>query len=750
MRYVGKSCPIHDAKEKVTGNAMYAGDMELPNMLHMALKFSTIPHGFVKNLDCTKALNYPGVVDVIHCFNTTNKEYNQYQTQFGQELYHTNRLFNSHVRYVGDRIAGVIARSSKIAREALELIEVEYEDFPFSISMKETLSGKIDNIHETGAVFDCGTLINGELPTDEELIEISSETNLSRINHICMETHACVADYNKYTDSLTIYSPNQTVYGIRSILGDLFEMEYNKIRVVKTTMGGSFGAKQEWILEPVVAAAALKVKRPVKLVFSRAETIISTFSRSPMHFDSKHWFTKDGRLIGLESSLNLEAGAYLGNSINYARTVGHKLHRAYKYPFLKFNAKAIITNTIISGAFRGWTSPEATIMLEHGINVAAKRLNIDPIDIRLMNIMHEGDIDQLSNKGIGSFRADKALIQGRKHFEWDKKKEEVLKFNAINKRYKIGIGVGLGAHVNSFYPSKTDYARVDLRMSETGGVDVNITLHDHGCGTVQAFKMIAAEALEIDIEKINIGEGDTKSTPLDVGCFSSRTIFVQGRALIECVKEFKIVLRKCFAKLTGADFNDISVSKGNIYSNDKTICMSFSEIAFKAQQILKQEIFASINYIPDTNPGVCGAHFAMVKVDTYTGMTKLLDYLAVHDVGQAINREICIAQVQGAVVMGAGAVISEHVITRANGKPSGNLKDYHVITAAEIPVIKVELIEDRGTEGPYGAKSIGEVAHTPVSATIIAAINCALDSELNNIPLSPDVIVEYLKERGCK
>lgn len=748
MRYIGKSYPIHDAGSKAAGRAVYAGDMELKGMLHMALLFSTIPHGIVKHLDCSKALALPGVVDVIHCFNTTEKEYNQYQTQFGQDLVHTARIFNSHVRYVGDRIAGVIAETEAIARKAVSLIEVEYEEMAYSLDMFDTLTGKIDGIHGTGAVFEGGEHVTGTKPEGEGLVEIHTATDLSRINHICMETHACVADYDRYGDELTVYSPNQTVYGIRTILGDIFEMDYNRIRVIKTTMGGSFGGKQEWVLEPVAAAAALRTGRPVKLVFNRSETMVSTYSRAPMHFDADFVFSEDGTLKGVDCDLLLDAGAYLGNSLNYARTVAHKLFRGYKYPYCRFHSRVALTNTIIGGAFRGWTSPEATIMFEHNMNMAARKLKMDPVDLRIKNVMHPGDEDPLIDTPIGNFKAEEALRQGREHFEWDKRKEEVRTFNQENTRYKRGLGVALGAHVNSFYPSKTDYARVDMRLSETGSVHCNITLHDHGCGTVTAFQMIAAEELGLPLNKVAVGEGDTRYTPLDVGCFSSRTTFVQGRATVECARKFKARLADHASRLAGVPAEDMVVEEETVHSVSRPeICYTWSQIADQSQQVLKQEVFVSYEYIPDSNPGVAGAHYALVEVDTYTGMTKILDYLAVHDIGQAINREICVAQTQGAVVMGSGAALSEHVITRANGRPCGSLKDYHVINSFEAPTVRVEFIEDGETEGPYGAKSIGEVCHTPVTAAVVGAVNDALDSDMNSIPLSPDVITGYLRER---
>lgn len=751
MRYVGKSCPIHDARQKAAGRAVYAGDMELKGMLYAAVLFSAVPHGIVKKLDCAKALAFPGVVDVAHCFNTTQKEYNRYQSQFNQKIIPTERVFNSHVRFVGDRIGAVIAESEEAAREAVKLIEVEYEELPYSLDAFETLKGTIDNVHPAGAVFECTDMTTGQMPKEEGLVTVQAVTELSRINHVCMETHACVADYDKYSGELTIYSPNQTVYGIRTLIGDIFEMDYSRVRVVKTTMGGSFGAKQEWVLEPVAAAAAIRVGRPVKLVYNRTETMVSTYGRSPMHFDSAFTFGPDGSLKGVDCDLLLDAGGYLGNSINYARTVGHKLFRGYKYPYCHFHARAAITNTIVSGAFRGWTSPEATIMFEHGMNMGAKALGMDPVELRLKNVMHPGDADPLGNIPIGNFRAAEALIQGREHFDWEKRKEENLRFNRESRRYKRGLGVALGAHVNGFYPSKTDYARVDMRLTETGSVQMNITLHDHGCGTVTAFQMIAAEALGIPMEQVSLGEGDTRYTPLDVGCFSSRTTYVQGQAVCRCAKRFKERLKEHVSILSGAPKEELVVENQLVYSKkDPRISYTWSRIADESQQVYMHEVFVSEEYVPDTNPGVAGAHFAYVEVDTYTGMTKILDYLAVHDIGQAINREMCIAQTQGAVIMGAGAALLEHVVTKPNGQPMGSLKDYHLINCFEAPQVRVELIEDGGTEGPYGAKSIGEVCHTPVTAAVVGAVNDALGSDMNQIPLTPDVICKYLEKREEK
>ncbi len=750
MQYVGKSLPIHDAEEKATGRAIYAGDMNLTNMAHMAIVFSPIPHGKVKSINCEKALNMEGVVDIIHCFNVEHNEYNRYKTQLGQALIQKECIFNEHVRFVGDRVAAVIAETEEIARKAVKLVEVEYEEYEFAITHQEALAGKIDNVYADGAVYDAIPISLGE-KTTEDVVTISTTAELARINHICMETHSCVVDYNRYSKQITIYSPNQAVFGIRTVISEMFNLDFNNVRVIKTTMGGSFGAKQEWILEPVVVAAALKVGRPVKLVYNREETIRSTISRAPLSADCSISYTKDGWMKDLSCDVSLNAGAYLGNSFNYITTFGSKLFKAYNFNSVEFTGRAVITNSSVNGAFRGWTSPEATIMLEHNVNMAARALGIDEVDIRVKNAMKPYQEEAKSHVNIGNYRAIEALETGREKFEWDKKKKEIKEFNATSKRYKRGVGVGLGGHLSSFYPVKTDFARVEMRITESGTVRCNVTIHDHGCGTVTAFKMIAAEALGISVDDVKVTEGDSDVTPFDIGCFSSRTTYVIGKTTYECANVLKQRMKSHFAELENVDIENVEFDGKTIF--DKTnpeLKYSWTKLVEKSQQILKHELFVSHETVTTSNDLVCGAHFAMVEVDTYSGMTKILDYLAMQDVGQAINREMCIAQTQGAVIMGAGGALTERIKYRKNGVPFSSLKDYHLINAYEAPNIKVELIEAGDTEGPYNAKSIGEACHVPVTAAIVGAVNNALDSDMNSIPLSPDVICEYLAKRGEK
>lgn len=746
MKLVGSSRPLHDALGKVTGETVYAGDMQLAHMTHAALILSTIPHGMVKSIDTTKARALPGVVDILDCFNTTDKKFSRYRTLPWQNVPEQDAIFNQHVRFVGDRIGLVVAETEEIARKAVRLVEVEYEEYPYSLNVQDSLAGKIENVYEEGAVYKGLSMEVGDADAiPEDVVVTTTEMHLSRINHAAMETHCCVANYEKYLDQLTIWSPNQAVFGIRTVVGELLNMPYHKVRVIKTTMGGSFGGKQEWMLEPVAAAAALRVKRPVKLVFNRSEVFTSTISRSPMDAIITSKITKDGQLQSFQVDNTLDAGAYLGNSMDYCGAMSKKFFRCYKYPHMKYDSRAVITNTPVSGAFRGWTSPELYTMLEHNLNMAARKLEMDPLQLRIKNAAPAGTIDLALDETLDNIHLKECLEKGRDSFDWCGKRRADEEFNRQNERFKRGTAVACGGHLSGYFPRIPDFSEVVMRMTESGSVIAHMSLHDHGCGTVEAMRMIIADALGISEDMVLVTEADTGVTPYDVGCFSSRTTYVLGKNAYEASLDMLKIMQNAVARINNFDKDDVVVGEGIVTcKSDPEFRWTYGQAAVKSLQILKEELSVQTKYKNKSNPGVNGAHFAQVEVDTYTGMTRIIDYLAVHDIGQAINREICVGQIQGAVAMGGGAAIYEKVKVRGDGQPIISFKDYHVLNSYEAPKVRVELIEDGSLDGPYGAKSIGEVCHVPVAAAVMGAINQALNAEFDKIPIDPDMIVEYM------
>lgn len=753
MKLVGTERPIHDAKGKASGRLRYTCDLDLQNMVHLAMVFSTIPHGYVTSIDASQALAMDGVYGVYHTFNTPDLRFNHYRTQFkaAQNLPLEESVFQRYVRFVGDRVAAVAAKDAETARKAAALVKVEYEPLPFATTFDEALSGK----HCTEghpAVEDEGHVEVGTRQSDEdEGIVVTIHNELSRLHHAAMETHACVADYDPDSDELTILSPNQAVFGIRTVVADMMNMPYNRVRVIKMPMGGSFGGKQEWLLEPVCAAMAKFLRRPVKLVYSRAEVMNSLYCRGAMRGDMRGVFRKDGTILRIDFDVLLDAGAYIGNSRDYVKAPFGKFFRCYRVPYATLHSRVVSTNTAPSGAFRSWGVAEYYTFMEHLMNKAAETLHMDPVELRLKNVLLPGDMDINMKLPVEQTRTRECLLQGREHFLWAQKQADDAAFNAANHRYKRGTAVACAGHTNTYYTRFNDFAAAESRMCEDGTVQVNVSIHDHGCGSVQAFKMIMGEEMQLPTDLIRMKEADTDHTPYDFGCFSSRSTFVIGRAVQECGKNLRKKVLASAAQMLQAPEEELYLLDGTVRrKGHEETKLTYAQVSQWTILNLRKELFADSRYHNVTNPTVTGTHFAQVEVDTWTGLTRVLDYLALHDVGQAINPGLCIAQTQGAVQMGCGAALREQLTYNPeNGKGVNSLAKYHIMNAPDLPEIRVELIQDGlSKEGPFGAKSLGEISMAPVAAAVTGAVNKALGSDLGTLPMDPDRILEYISKRG--
>lgn len=750
-RLIGVSHPIQDAKGKATGRTRYAADLELPHMAHIAMVFSTIPHGYVTKVDASQALAVEGVFGVFHCFNTPEYRFNRYRSQYSQNLIPEEPVFARRVRFVGDRVAAVAARDLETARRAAALVKVEYQELPHALTFEEALEG-VNCLEGETPLKDEFTLEVGTPPVSaEELVEVTAHTELGRLHHAAMEPHVCVADYDPDLDELTLRSPNQSVHGIRTVVADMLEMPYSRVRVVKTTMGGSFGSKQEWTVEPVAAVLARQLRRPVKLVYDRTAVMRSIVCRGPMRAELTMRFHQDGTLASLALELLSDAGGYIANSADYVRTLVGKMFRCYRIPYGRAHVRLVSSNTPVSGSFRGWSSPEVALILEHTMEKAAKVLNMDPVQLRLKNVLLPGENDPKSGLPMEEVRTRECLLQGAERFQWEEKRREDAAFNAENPRFRRGTAVACGGHGNTYYPRYNDFADVEMRMCEDGSVQVEVSIHDHGCGTGMAFQMIIAEVLELPVDMVRLKEADTAHTPFDFGCYASRSTFVVGRAAQLCALKLRDEILAAAAQKLDTTLDRLYFDGPTVRSkDDSAVNMSYKDVSWYALGTLRRELTAQEKHAVSSNPGVTGTHFAQVEVDTWTGLTRVLDYLAVHDVGQSINPEMCVAQIQGAVQMGCGAALREEIEISPKGQGTCSLSKYHLMNAPDLPDIQVELIQDgRSLDGPYGAKSIGEVSFVPAAPAVAAAVNQALSSDMGRIPMTPDRILEQIAKEGC-
>lgn len=752
-KVIGKELSNDQAYGKVTGQLKYCSDMQTREMLHIRIKPSTVAHGIIRSLDITEALKLSGVKAVYTCENTPDTLYDRGRVDFWETVPNQERLFDRHIRYYGERVAAVAATSEKIAEKACTLIRVEYEELPVAVTVEEAKKEDAVSIHKNGNVYPAFAYERGNYEEAEGELCHKSESHFGRITHLAMETQSCRALYDASAEKVTVWSGCQSVFGVRSTVAEFMGLPYSKVRVIKAPMGGSFGVRQETLLEPLTAYVARDLRADIRLVYTREEQIVSTMMKHSMDGSVESKIKKDGTIVGISFSCELDAGAYLTVSRDYATTIGEKLGKVYRMPNIRFSSRVVCTNTPINGSFRSWGSCEAALLLENHWNMVAKNIGMDPVEFRLKNALRPYERDVVHCISIENVHFEECLTKGRTAFAWEIKKAECKEKNSVQERYRYGIGMAMASHTSSFYPYRVDVASAAARLQEDGSLIVHVGIHDHGCGTVMAMKKIASEVIEINMNKIELNEADSENSLYDHGCYASRTVYSLGQAVKKCCEHILDMSAETAAKVLRCNKSFIRYGDGRFYmetEEEKTVSLSgVSEYAIRTEG---RSIYYANTINAQSNPGVPAVHFTQVEVDTFTGMTRILDCLSVHDVGKAINPDMCRGQVGSGIQQGMGMALCEEIkIHPRSGRTLiTNLKNYDVANACDLPDYQTMLIEEPETSGPFGAKSIGEVVVVPVAPAIVAAVNDALGTNLTRLPLTPPVILEALEQLKVK
>lgn len=747
LRYVGKYVPMHDVRDKVTGRVKYAGDMVLPGMLYAKLVLSDIAHGYIKSIDTSEAEAMPGVRAVFTYRNSPDNLYNSHKWIGGLEVIKDERLFTDKVRYFGDRIAAVVAVDKHTAEKAARLIKVEYEVLPVIISPEDALKNDTVKIHESGNVVFTKELSCGEAEKEMEnaYLVVSDRIETPKVHHAAMETHACIAETDS-SGNITVWTPCQVIFQVQLIISEALGIPESKIRVIKTTLGGSFGGKSQPTIEPVCAFLSQQLKKPVKLVMDRTEAIIGTRTRTKTIGTVKTAVDKEGNIIARDIDMLVDAGAYLTNGTAIAIAMGKKAFKLYRIKNQRYSTTSVYTNTPIGGAARGYGSPQIHAVTEINMENVARELGMDPVELRLRNLVHPYDKDPIGGPDLGNARIIDCVTRGAEAFNW---KERYSRHKEAG-RFVRGVGMACCAHGNGYFGAYPDFITMSLRISGDGYALLKGAVHDLGCGTNTIMMQIIAETLDMDIEKVRLAETDTLVCPFDsAGTQASRVTFVCGGAAMKAAKLLKEKIARYSAGIFECSIEDVIMKNGFIWDrNNETVKMSYGEAATIIQNRYCDEAGETVTYQSPGNPTSYCANFAEVEVDTVTGMVKVLDFLAVHDIGKAINPEFVAGQIQGSIQMGMGMALSEEITFDKNGKVQNDrFGRYMVVNAPDMPDVKVLLIEEGEEFGPYGAKSVGEIATVAAAPAIINAINNALDIRLDSLPATPERIMEKIREK---
>lgn len=760
---VGERVKKVDSTIRATGDAKYTTDLSLPGMLVGKMLRSPYAHANIKSINTEKAEALKGVAAVLTWKDVPRVHYSTAgypkHTIVGMlpvpmDGYIEDKyILDNKVHYYGEPVAAVAAVDEKTAEEALKLIEVEYEVLPAVFDVDEAVKPEAPEVHP-GTSKNCSDKIIKKGDTAKGFAEadyIFEDTyEVGGQQHCCMEPSASLAAFDS-TGKVTLWSTTQVPFHIRRNINEVLGIPMNKIRVVKPALGGGFGERQMPQYELLTVCLAKKAGKPVKIVTSREENLAYSTLRHPMKVKVKMGLSKDGSFTAMDVEVKANAGAYTGHTPYVAGAMFSKI--PYRCENISFCAHVIYTNLPDSGAFRGYGNPQISFARECLIDNIVRKLGVDPIEFRLKNFVRVGEENPLNLSSTWILEAcgiEECLKKGAEAIDFYAPKAKLADKNKVR-----GKGLSVAMHVSGT-SAEPDFSSAHIKLNEDGTLIVLIGSPDLGQGSDTSSAQVAAEVIGVKVEDVYVLSSDTDYTSFDMGSYASRQSYVALNGVKRAAEKIKAdILRYAFEMNPRIHKENMDTADGWVVrrENGEKI-VKISDVAFYAlyKSPDPMRIEESASYSAQNCPPALAAHFAEVEVDKETGDVKILQYVAAHDVGRAINPAIVESQIEGATVQGIGYTLSEYMKYDNNGKLINHTyTDYKVPRAMDIPDMdkfKSIIVESYEPSGAFGAKSVAEMGVAPVPAAIANAIYDAVGVRFNSLPITKEAVIAALKEKG--
>ncbi len=752
--------PRVDVKAKLTGRAKYADDLQFPNMIYAAMVRSTIAHGDVLSIDATKALSQDDVLGIL-----TWKDIPGLSNK-GKER---PVLVESRVRFIGDGIAMVVAKSQKAAREAAKLVEIRYQPLAAVFDVKESMKKTAGWIHGRSNVETIISMQHGHVEDGFEEADVIYEESVStqRVQHAAIEPESAVAVYQE--DHMEVYCPPKSPFNVRRVVAETLDVSVNKVRLISAVVGGSFGGKDYdmSLLASRVALVAKRYQKPCKMTYTREESIMEGTKRHPYQIDYKIGAKKDGTLTGLSVQMVSDAGAYLSKSAMVAWRSCVESGGPYRIPHVKTDISVVYTNQIYSDSLRGFGSPQVDFGLEVVMDGLAERLQMDPLALRLKNALQDGDV-HATGQVLSGVSIEKCLLALKDKSDYEQTRKRIASFNRDHASgpYRLGFGIAalhrgeaLGAGGEGI-----DTAGVYVHIEKDGSVIIYSGLSEVGQGCQTMMVRIVSEILGIHSSRIRVTTLDTDYVPDSGPTVASRGTVIAGNATVLAAEELKTKItevlsqKKWFKKNAELVFQNETITLRHnpevSVSYQDAIKMVFSQGEnlyghgwWSAPKLVwdwkKGQGDAYFNYVY----GACGCE---VKVNIETGKTDIVRFVAVHDVGTALNIEEVYGQICGGVAMGIGYGLTEEVQLREGKIINDNFDTYLMPTAMDIGEIEPVILQEHSAIGPLGAKGLGEPVTSIVAPAITNAISDALQSRIVDLPADLERVLAHVKKGDAR
>ncbi|MDN5324707.1 MAG: hypothetical protein PWP02_417 [Thermosipho sp. (in: thermotogales)] len=752
MNIIGKKVKRIDGIQKAEGTAKYASDYYFHNMLYASVVYANVPHGILKSIDTSKAYELPGVVYV-----ATYKDVPGIN-KFGHVVKDMNFLVpvGGKIRFEGDVIALIAAETKEIADMAAKLVSFEIEELPPVLTIDEAIKDEVI-VNGTSNIGFHRKIRRGDVEKAfkeaDLVIKMDFETGYQE--HAYLEPQGAVAYYTP-DNIMEIYVSAQCPFYVHEDVANILGLPLNKINVIQTETGGGFGGKED-VPSYIASKPALLsylTKRPVKLIYTREMDIKETSKRHPSKSYYEVAFKKDGTIIGVKSKVYLDMGAYstLSPIVMYRTTI-HSCG-TYKVPNVFVDVYGVYTNKVPCGAFRGFGSPQVLFAIESVMDEAAKKLNIDPYEIRMKNTLDVGDETATGHKLTSSVGAKKTLKKVYEMSNYPELKKLVDNFNKTNKFKKLGLGwshIFYGVSLGSG-GQHLDGASAEVLIHPDGTVNIMIGNTEMGQGAKTTMAIIAAEVLGQKVDKITVLQPQTLVIQDSGPTVASRTTVFSGNAVRIAAEKIKNNIVEFLSNYYGVGKNEVIFTDGKVYIRDKEF--TFEEII---ELCNKNNVKVSetgwyktpkLNF--DHEKGIGEAYItytfstqlSLVEVDKLTGKITLKEAWVCHDIGKVINYEGAVGQVHGGVIQGMGYAIMEEIKQNKGKILTDNFNNYIIPTIKDVPKnIHVEFVEEEFNEGPFGAKGLGEPSLMSSPPSIANAVSYAIDKRITKIPISMEDII---------
>lgn len=748
VKIVGKGIHKIDGMSVATGKPVYTDDLAAKDAL--VVKILRSPHAYakIKNIDTSRALMVDGVECILTYKDVPNSRFTLAGQSYPEPSPYDRLILEDTLRYIGDEVAIVAAVDEKTAIKAMRMIKVEYEVLKPVINMEEAIDNEI-LVHneDRHCNFDIGmererNIVSKHLyekgNVEEELENcdiVVEETYYTQAQaHAMMETYRAY-NYLDHTGRLVVVSSTQIPFHVRRHLSRALNIPSSKIRVIKPRIGGGFGGKQTACVEIFSAIVTLKTGKPAKIIYDRKETFNCSTSRHAMKLNVKIGATKEGIIKVIDIDALSDTGAYGEHASTTFGLVGEKTMPMYnKLTASRFKGNVVYTNKMPAGALRGYGATQGCFAVESTINMLAHKLDMDPTEVRLKNIVKEGETSFAYNKTLNSVDLVNCINKGKKLIKWDEKYPSKKLENG-----KVR-SVGMALTMQGSGIAGIDTASAEIKLNDDGNYTLLVGSADMGTGSDTILAQMACEILETEMDKITVISADTDVVPYDPGSYASSTTYVTGMAVVKACNILRDKIIEIGASRLGIDKEYTEFDGEYVHSEHNKISVFDIAVDFTVGPE-KEQLVGYASHGSEVSPPPFIAGFVETEMDLETGKYEIVDYVAVVDCGTVINRNLAKIQVEGGIVQGIGMAMFEEVRHTDDGHMDTNtFMQYKIPARCDVGNVIVDFVETNEPTGPFGAKSVGEVViNTPLPAIQESVYN-ACGVRVNTLPITPEKV----------